>query len=93
MFRCAEPGFISNLFTTAGLTNVSEKDVPCPLTVNGPAEYWDFQTQVAAPVVAALANVDEATRNAIKADVLALMQERYPNGNVQACARVIVGVK
>ena len=93
VFRCAQPGAISALFTAAGLKNVSERDVPCPMPVAGPEQYWEWQTEVAAPVVAVLSGADAATVAKVKADVIATMRERYPNGTVPACARVIVGTK
>ena len=55
MFRAARPGIISELFSAAGLKNVTERDVPCPMPVNGPEQYWEMQSEVAAPVVAMLA--------------------------------------
>ncbi len=29
----------------------------------------------------------------VKADVIAIVRERFPQGNLDACARVIVGTK
>ena len=93
IFRCAQPGLVSELFKAAGLKNVSERDVPCPMPVNSPEQFWEWQTEVAAPVVAALSGADADTVAKVKADVIAVVQERFPNGNVDACARVIVGTK
>lgn len=93
MFRCARPGIVSDLFTAAGLKQVSERDVPAVLPVDGPGQYWDMMTEVAAPFVSALSGADAATVARVKADVLAAMEERYPKGDIAACARVIVGVK
>ena len=93
IFRCAQPGFVSDLFKAAGLKNVSERDVPCPMPVNGPEQFWEWQTEVAAPVVAALSGANAETVAKVKADVIALVSERFPKGNVDACARVIVGTK
>lgn len=93
IFRCAQPGMVSDLFKAAGLRNVAERDVPCPMPVATPEQFWEWQTEVAAPVVAALANADADTVARVKADVIAAVKERYPNGNLPACARVIVGTK
>lgn len=93
LFRCAQPGIVSDLFTAAGLRDVAERDVPCALPAGTPEQYWQWQTEVAAPVVAALANADAATVAKVKAAVIATISERYPNGNVPACARVIVATK
>lgn len=93
IFRCAQPGFVSELFKAAGLKNISERDVPCPMPVSTPEQFWDWQTEVAAPVVAALGNADAATIAKVKADVIAAVRERFPKGDVDACARVITAVK
>ncbi|HMC96957.1 MAG TPA: methyltransferase domain-containing protein, partial [Flavobacteriales bacterium] len=58
IFRCAQAGMISELFKAAGLRDVAERDVPCTMPVASPEQYWEWQTEVAAPVVAALANAD-----------------------------------
>ncbi|MBK6831713.1 MAG: class I SAM-dependent methyltransferase [Flavobacteriales bacterium] len=93
MFRCAQPDLIASLFRNAGLKDVAERDVPNVVGVNGPQQYWDMMTEVAAPFVAVLSKADAATVAKVKADVLADMTERYPKGNVDACAMVIMGVK
>jgi ubiquinone/menaquinone biosynthesis C-methylase UbiE len=93
IFRCAQPGMISELFRAAGFSNVTERDVPCPMPVNSPEQYWEMQTEIAAPVVAAMANADAATIAKVKAEVIDGMRARFPNGNIDACARVITGVK
>lgn len=93
IFRCAQQGMMSELFKAVGLKNVSERDVPCPMPVSSPEEYWEWQNEVAAPVVAAMANADASTVSKVKADVITTIRERYPNGDIPACARVIVGTK
>lgn len=93
MFRCAKPGTISELFETAGLQQVSEREVPSTMGVSDPAQYWEMMTEVAAPFVAALSRADETTVSKVRADVIAAMTEHYPNGNVAACGTVIVGTK
>jgi ABC-type Fe3+ transport system substrate-binding protein len=93
MFRCARPGMISELFSAAALKNVAEREVSCPIPVDGPEQYWDFLTEIAAPFVAALSSADAATVARVKADVISAMAARFPNGDIHACARVIVGTK
>ncbi len=93
MFRCAKPGIISDLFKAAGLKDVSEREVPSTVNMSGPAEYWDMMTEVAAPFVAALSNTDATTVSRIKADVIAAMTARHPDGAIPASGVVIVGTK
>ena len=93
MFRCAQPGLIAGFFRNAGLREVTEREVPNVVGVNGPAQYWDMMTEVAAPFVAALSKADAATVAKVKADVLTDMAAKYPNGNIAGCALVITGLK
>ena len=93
MFRCAQPGLIAGFFRNAGLREVTEREVPNVVGVNGPAQYWDMMSEVAAPFVAALSKADAATVAKVKADVLTDMAAKYPNGRIAGCALVITGVK
>jgi len=91
MFRCARAGVISELFAAAGLSSVSEREVPCTLSCGGAAGYWEMMTEVAAPFVAALSKADDATVQRIQADVIAAMDERHPTGAISASGTVIMG--
>jgi SAM-dependent methyltransferase len=93
MFRCAEPGLISGLFAAAGLAKVAEAEIPCKLDCESAQGYWDMMTEIAAPFVAALSQADEATFAKVKADVLASMHQRHPEGSIDACGMLVVGVK
>jgi hypothetical protein len=93
MFRCAQQGVLSSLFAAAGLKDVSEAEIPCELDCGGAQAYWDMMTEIAAPVVAALGTANEATVSAVKTDVLTSMHERHPDGAIDACGLLIVGVK
>lgn len=93
MFRCAQPGLLAGIFRNAGLQDVQEREVPTVVPVSGPQEYWDMQTEVGAPFVAALSKVDAATVAKVRDGVLADMAERYPNGNIAACGILVTAVK
>lgn len=93
MFRCAQAGAISALFTAAGLKEVREREVPCPMPVSTAEQYWEWQMEVAAPVVAALSTADAGTKAKVRAEVIAAIKEHYPQGNIPASARVITAVK
>jgi ubiquinone/menaquinone biosynthesis C-methylase UbiE len=90
MFRCAEPGFIANLFRQAGLKSISETPVQTALPAGTSAGYWNIMTDVAAPVAGALSHATPEQRAAIEHDVLALIQERYPSGEVSIPAGTLV---
>lgn len=93
MFRCAAPGLMAELFTQAGLQEATERPLPCTLDVAGGEEYWNMMTEVAAPFVAALKSSDAGTVAKIKADVVAAMNERFPDGKITGVATVITAVK
>ena len=95
MFRCAKDGLMVDLFTQAGLTQVTQVEVPTRLGCGTTDVYWEMMNEVGAPIVAALSKADEATREKIKTEVYALVNGRYPEGavNIDASARVIYGVK
>ncbi|HLX11484.1 MAG TPA: class I SAM-dependent methyltransferase [Bacteroidota bacterium] len=90
MFRCAGKGFMTDLFRQAGLKNIGETDVAGRMNAGTADTYWQFMTEVAAPVVAALSKTDEATKAKIRTEVIARVNERYPAGNVSIDAGSIV---
>jgi hypothetical protein len=73
MFRCGRPGLMSELLAQAGFKNIAEKPVAGKVDYGTPDEYWQNMTEVAAPVVGAMARADEATRAAIKKGVFELL--------------------
>jgi len=95
MFRCAKEGFMSNLFSQAGLKNVSVNEVTGKLNCKTTDVYWSLMNDVAAPVVAALSKVDDALKEKIKNEVYSLVNQKYPEGSViiDSSALVIYGEK
>lgn len=77
MFRCAQPGFMKNIFEQAGFKNITEKEVQTNLTVGTAETYWSMMTEVGAPIVAALSNADEPTIQKIKTEVFDLIHQKY----------------
>jgi ubiquinone/menaquinone biosynthesis C-methylase UbiE len=82
LFRCAEKGFITDLFMKAGLKNISEKEVNGKLNVGNRETYWNFMTEVVAPVVAALSNARVAVKEKIRGEVFETIIQKYPNGRI-----------
>jgi ubiquinone/menaquinone biosynthesis C-methylase UbiE len=95
LFRCAKSGFIADLFKKAGLKNISEKEVSGKLNIRTTEVYWNFMTEVVAPVVAALSNADYAMKVKIKSEVFESINQKYPNGKIaiDSNALVIYGEK
>ncbi|MDR6844626.1 class I SAM-dependent methyltransferase [Flavobacterium granuli] len=95
MFRCSKAGFMSDLFSQAGLKNISENEVTGKLNCKTTDVYWSLMNDVAAPVVAALSKANDAMRQKIKQEVYSLVNQKYPDNNViiDSSALVIYGEK
>jgi len=95
MFRCAGEGFMKDLFTQAGLKNISETVIDGKLDCGDAEGYWNFMNEVAGPVAAALSKVDDEMRAKIKEDVFASVKQKYPEDKtmVDSSAIVIYGEK
>ena len=95
MFQCASPGCVSALYEAAGIGGAAEWDVDIELVTSSPAEYWDMMTDHVSLAVAALQQVDEATRDRIRAALFASLSPYQNDGEVRVpgLARCIVGTK
>lgn len=82
MFRCGAPHFMKKLLEEAGLTNVSEKEITGKVAYGDKETYWAFMNDVVAPVVAAMSKADDETKEKIRNDVFALIDEKYSDGKV-----------
>lgn len=95
MFRCAKEGLMKDIFEQAGLKNISETEIDGKLDCVNAEGYWNFMSEVAGPVAAALGKVDDKMKATIKSEVLTSVEERYPAGKtlVDSNAIVIYGEK
>jgi ubiquinone/menaquinone biosynthesis C-methylase UbiE len=95
MYRCAAPGYVSDLYEAAGLTDVAEWDVEVELVTGSPQEYWQVMSEHVAPAVAALQLVDEPARERIRAEAIAEVAAYEQDGQVRipGLARCIAGTK
>lgn len=95
MFRCAKDGFISNIFLQAGLKNIYQTEVPGKLNCKTVDAYWNMQTEVGAPIVAALSKANDEVKEKIKKEAYEIVNQKYPDGNViiDSSALVICGEK
>lgn len=95
MFRCAADGYVRDLYTHAGLTDVVERDVNVELVTASPEQYWDMISEHVSLAVAALQQVDDAACARIRELVIANVQafERDGTVRVPGVARCTVGTK
>lgn len=95
LFRCAKRGMIPDILRQAGLKNISESEVSGTLKPGNRKMYWNFMTEVAAPVVAALNNADCEMKVKIRSEVFDLIKHKYPDGalSLDSNAYAIYGEK
>lgn len=95
MFRCAKDGFISDIFSQAGLKNISQMEIFGKLNCKTIDAYWGMQTEVGAPIVAALGKASDDVKEKIKIETYAALSQKYPDGNINidSSALVIYGEK
>jgi len=95
LFRCSKSGLMADLFKEAGLKNISEKEVRGKLNTGSAEVYWNFMTEVVAPVVAALGNASNAMKIKIKAEVFETINQKYEQGRVaiDSSALIVYGEK
>jgi hypothetical protein len=86
---------MSDLFSKAGLKNISLYEIAGKLNSKTTDVYWEMMTEIGAPIVAALSSTDDAMREKIKKEVYQVVDEKYPDGNViiDSSAIVIYGEK
>src|SRR5438045_8021395 len=88
IYRCAENGIMTSLFSSAGLINVEETNVEGKLFCENKEGYWNFISEVASPV--AFIDADENTRQQIKAEVLSGLNEESPGGKICLSSSTLV---
>jgi ubiquinone/menaquinone biosynthesis C-methylase UbiE len=91
LFRCAKSGLIADIFRQVGLKNVKETEVTGKLDTGTTEVYWNFMTEVVAPVVAALGNADDAMKLRIKDEVFNSVNQKYQNSRVSFdCSSLLI---
>lgn len=95
LFRCAAPGAIGDVLAAAGFRDVGETDVRASLTTTSAEEYWQYMTEVAAPVIAGLALVDEEARARIRSAAMKEAETFEVDGQLRLPlhARCIIGTR
>lgn len=95
LFRCAPEGLMKAVFEDAGLRDVRQEEVTTTMVHEMPEDYWAFMTEIAAPVVAGLAQADDETRTRIRSEVLDLASKAMRAGKVElrSTATIIAGTR
>jgi ubiquinone/menaquinone biosynthesis C-methylase UbiE len=95
LFRCAKSGLVADLFGQVGLKNISETEVEGKLNIGKRKVYWNYMTEVVAPVVSALSNADCEMKVKIRSEVYNSISRKYSDGKlaIDSDAFVIYGEK
>lgn len=95
MYRCAAPGQVADLYADAGLRDIAEWDVPVELVTRSPEEYWEMISDHVSLAAAALAGVDVATRDRVRAVAVgrASVYQRSGAVRIPGLARCTVGTR
>lgn len=95
VFRHSAPGTLKSLLTQAGLTDVVETVQAGEFGSDTPEQYWDQMTEIAAPIVQALGQADQATRDRIRGLVIEAAKKFIQGGRVNfpSSAWIACGVK
>lgn len=83
LFRCAAPDFMGDAYRQAELNNIAEEEISGIVEFADPEQYWNFMTEIAAPVVAGLSQADDPARARIRQTVLDLAQRAATGGKVR----------
>lgn len=90
LFRCSKSGLIADLFKQAGFRNIYETEVHGKLSSGTVEVYWNFMTDVVAPVVAALSKADNSLKTIIRNEVFETINQKYNNGKVEIDSNALV---
>jgi ubiquinone/menaquinone biosynthesis C-methylase UbiE len=95
MFRCSKPGMLVDICKEAGFKNTSETEINGKLNADSADNYWEFITEVGAPIVAALSKAGEPVKVKIKRDVFDLLSQRFGKTDIviDSSSLVIYGEK
>jgi len=80
MFRCAKPDVIAGLLKQVGFNDITSIEITGQVDYGSFDRYWQMMMEVGAPIIAAMSQADEPTRNKIKEEVAALFQSQNTGG-------------
>lgn len=95
MFRCAEPGLMSDLLHKVGFKGIELQQIMGQVDYQSADRYWEIMLDIGAPIVAALSAADEDTKAKIKAEVSEVFNSTNKKGKAKLdyAALVITAVK
>jgi hypothetical protein len=86
VFRLAPPGELARVLTAGGFSNVTVEARPITLTYASLDEYWQIQTELAAPLRNALASLSPDKIDQLKAKVFEALKPHMDDTTVKLAA-------
>lgn len=86
VFRLAPPGELERVLKAAGFSTIAVEARPITLTYGSLEEYWQIQTELAAPLRAALASLSAEKIAQLKAKVFEALTPHLESGTVRLAA-------
>jgi ubiquinone/menaquinone biosynthesis C-methylase UbiE len=91
MFRCAEKGLMSGILRGAGINVTDDRGVWSKIHPGTAETYWNFMTDIGAPIVAALSKTSSDSKESIREEVIDLIDERYPGETALDTYSFVIG--
>jgi len=82
VFRCSRAGLLAELLEQADLKEISQVEVTGEGIYDSPEHYWQFVTDIVAPIATPLSKADEATREQAKQAVMEATGPYQKDGKV-----------
>jgi len=83
IFRCAAPGMMEDLFGQAGFKNITPLIISGEQAFESREMFWSYNTDVVAPVVAAMSKATDEQKAMIRAKVMENLQKLDPSGGTK----------
>jgi len=95
MFRCAQPGLMTNVFAQAGFKHIGEQEIAGKVDFVDADTYWQNRMDLSESVIAMLNKADATIIAAIKNDVYSIINANSINGRalLDYSANIIYGEK
>lgn len=90
IFRCAEDGYLINLFIQGGFRNIQIGTVNTKLVLPSAEVYWEMMTEVEPSVATALAKADSAQVSKIKYELYELLDQKFRGSTIQLASSALV---
>ena len=86
VFRLAPPGELERVLKAGGFSNIAIESRPMTMTYSSLEEYWEIQTDLAAPLRGALASLSAAKIDQLKAKMFEALKPHFDGTTVTLAA-------